>query len=105
MEKGPVTAPPGKQAGAGPFLLSSTRRYPVHVQEPPAVMAAESVPLLRLAASCPQCGSRPAVRVTPAVVQAMARQPPEARMGTYQCHRRRCGAIFDLAARAFQRAS
>jgi hypothetical protein len=45
------------------------------------------------------------VRVTPAVVQAMARQAPDARMGTYQCHRRRCGAIFDLAARAFQQAS
>ena len=77
----------------------------MQTQEPPAVVAADSVRLLRLAASCPRCGSRPAVRVTPTVVQAMARQPPEARMGTYQCHRRRCGAIFDLAARAFQQAS
>lgn len=77
----------------------------MQTQEPPAVLAADSVRLLRLAASCPRCGSRPAVRVTPAVVQAMARHAPETRMGTYQCHRRRCGAIFDLWARAFQQAS
>lgn len=61
--------------------------------------------LLRLAASCPRCGSRPAVRVSPEVVQALAAHPPEARLATYQCQRRRCGAIFDLVARAFQQAS
>lgn len=77
----------------------------MQTQEPPVALATDSVRLLRLAASCPRCGSRPAVRVTPMVVEAMARQPPDARMGTYQCHRRRCGAIFDLAARAFQQAS
>ena len=77
----------------------------MHAQETPAELAADSPRLLRLAASCPRCGSRPAVRVTQAVVQAMARQPPGARLGTYQCHRRRCGAIFDLTARAFQQAS
>jgi hypothetical protein len=61
--------------------------------------------LLRLAASCPRCGSRPAVRVTSQVVQAVAQHPPGARLGTYQCHRRRCGAIFDLTAHAFQQAA
>ncbi|HEU0301936.1 MAG TPA: hypothetical protein VFR37_20950 [Longimicrobium sp.] len=61
--------------------------------------------LLRLAASCPRCGSRPAVRFTPEVVQALAHHPPHARLATYQCQRRRCGAIFDLTARAFQQAS
>jgi hypothetical protein len=61
--------------------------------------------LLRLAASCPRCGSRPAVRVSPEVVQALAAHAPQARLATYQCQRRRCGAIFDLPARAFQRAS
>ena len=66
---------------------------------------AERAHLLRLAVSCPRCGSRPAVRVTAAVVQAVARHSPEARMGTYQCQRRRCGAIFDLPARAFQQAA
>jgi hypothetical protein len=73
--------------------------------EPPAAPPAESTRLLRLAVSCPRCGSRPAVRVSPVVVQAVARHAPGARMGTYQCHRRRCGAIFDLPARAFQQAS
>ena len=61
--------------------------------------------LLRLAASCPRCGSRPAVRVAPEVVRAVSGHPPEARLATYQCQRRRCGAIFDLPARAFQQAS
>lgn len=61
--------------------------------------------LLRLAASCPRCGSRPAVRVAEEVVQALASHAPDARLATYQCQRRRCGAIFDLPARAFQQAS
>jgi hypothetical protein len=61
--------------------------------------------LLRLAASCPRCGSRPAVRVAPEVVDAVAAHPAHARLATYQCQRRRCGAIFDLTARAFQQAS
>lgn len=77
----------------------------MHAQEPAADASAESLRLLRLAASCPRCGSRPAVRVTQAVVQAMARQQPDTRMATYQCHRRRCGAIFDIPARAFHQAS
>jgi DNA-directed RNA polymerase subunit RPC12/RpoP len=77
----------------------------VYVHEPAAELPADSLRLLRLAASCPRCGSRPAVRVTQAVVQAMARQQPESRMATYQCQRRRCGAIFDIPARAFQQAS
>lgn len=61
--------------------------------------------LLRLAASCPRCGSRPAVRVAAEVVHALAAHAPQARLATYQCQRRRCGAIFDLTARAFQEAS
>jgi len=61
--------------------------------------------LLRLAASCPGCGTRPAVRVTAEAVRDLAHEPPEARLATYQCQRRRCGAIFDLTARAFQQAS
>jgi hypothetical protein len=65
----------------------------------------ESPRLLRLSASCPRCGSRPAVRVTPEVAQALAHHAPESRLATYQCQRRRCGAIFDLTARAFQQAA
>jgi hypothetical protein len=79
------------------------------------VMSAQPVPnlpedpitgrLLRLAASCPRCGSRPAVRVAAEVVHALSAHAPQARLATYQCQRRRCGAIFDLTARAFQDAS
>ena len=71
-----------------------------------AVAATEESPrLLRLSASCPRCGSRPAVRITAEVAQALANHAPHARLATYQCQRRRCGAIFDLTARAFQQAS
>lgn len=75
------------------------------VMEAPAGRAPDGGRLLRLAVSCPRCGSRPAVRVTGAAVAAMAAAPADARLGTYQCQRRRCGAIFDLTARAFHQAS
>ena len=61
--------------------------------------------LLRPAASCPRCGARPAMRVTEAMVHAVSGQPAEARLGTYQCQRRGCGAIYDLVAGAYLRAS
>lgn len=60
--------------------------------------------LLRLAASCPQCGSRPAMRVTTVAVAALVAHPPEERLGTYQCQRRHCGCIFAITARAYQQA-
>lgn len=61
--------------------------------------------LLRLAASCPNCGSRPALRITEDAVRAVMHHPPDERLGTYQCHRRRCEAIYDLTAAAYQNAS
>ncbi len=61
--------------------------------------------LLRLAVSCPHCGARPALRITEAAVRAVEHEPPEKRLGTYQCHRRRCGTVYDLPAAAYQRAS
>ncbi|HEX8208790.1 MAG TPA: hypothetical protein VF584_01290 [Longimicrobium sp.] len=61
--------------------------------------------LLRVAASCPRCASRPALRVTPAVVHALEGTDPAIRVGTYQCQRRGCGALYDLSAEAFQKAS
>ncbi|CAN5761879.1 MAG: hypothetical protein M3418_11365 [Gemmatimonadota bacterium] len=60
--------------------------------------------LLRLAVSCPECGARPALRITEAAAQAVAEEPPEKRLGTYQCHRRRCGRVYDLTAAAYQTA-
>ena len=61
--------------------------------------------LLRLAASCPGCGARPALRVTDDAVRAVAGHPPEERLGTYQCHRRRCETVYDLTAGAYQQAT
>ncbi len=61
--------------------------------------------LLRLAVWCPRCGTRPALRITEAAAQAVENEPPEKRLGTYQCHRRRCGMIYDLTAEAYQSAA
>lgn len=59
--------------------------------------------LLRPAATCPRCGARPALRITPLLVAAVAGQPAGARVATYQCQRRGCGAVYDLTAQACQR--
>jgi hypothetical protein len=61
--------------------------------------------LLRPAAACPRCGARPAMRVTTAMVQALGGHPADERVGTYQCQRRGCGAIYDLTASAYLQAS
>lgn len=61
--------------------------------------------LLRLATSCPRCGSRPALRITEDAVRAVSHHPPDERLGTYQCHRRHCGTVYDLTAAAYQNAS
>jgi hypothetical protein len=59
---------------------------------------ADSV-LLRPAASCPGCGSRPALRVTHPLRAAARERPPEERLATYQCQRRGCGQVYPLVAR------
>ena len=61
--------------------------------------------LLRLNVRCPGCGLAPAIRVTAATVADCARLAPDARVATYQCHRRGCGRIYDLTARAYQEAA
>ncbi len=88
-----------------------TRRRLVRMP-PPRVAApeADASPagpgrLLRVAASCPRCGARPAMRVTEAMVEALAGADAGMRLGTYQCQRRGCGAIYDLVASAYLRAS
>lgn len=72
---------------------------------PAAGRARASGRLLRLAASCPRCGSRPAMRVTEDAVRAVSHHLPEERLGTYQCSHRRCGTVYDLTAAAYQNAS
>jgi hypothetical protein len=64
----------------------------------------ENSVLLRPAATCPRCGSRPALRLTGSLVAALQAQPAERRMATYQCQRRGCGAVYDLPAAAFRSA-
>lgn len=66
---------------------------------------ADGVRLLRVAASCPRCGTRPALRVAEPVVRAADGRAPQERLATYQCQRKHCGMIFDLTAGAFQHAS
>lgn len=57
--------------------------------------------LLRLASNCPRCGSRPALRITGEMAKLLTHEAQGARLGTYQCQRRGCGAIYDLVAGEF----
>ncbi|HEU0077935.1 MAG TPA: hypothetical protein VFQ76_09830 [Longimicrobiaceae bacterium] len=52
--------------------------------------------LVRLTTSCPRCGSRPALRVTEDLVRGINAPEEPTRIGTYQCHRRGCGTIYDI---------
>ncbi len=54
--------------------------------------------LLRLSASCPRCGSRPAIRITEETARLLQGHRQGARLGTFQCQRRGCGTIYDLFA-------
>ena len=54
--------------------------------------------------SCPGCGSRPALRITEALIELLRESPPERRVGSYKCQRRGCGTIYDLTAAACQSA-
>jgi hypothetical protein len=45
------------------------------------------------------------MRVTAAMVHALRDRPADERVATYQCQRRGCGAVYDLAASAFARAA
>jgi hypothetical protein len=52
--------------------------------------------LLTVTSGCPRCGSRPALRLTEELVQRVSRARRRTRIGTYQCQRRECRAIYDL---------
>lgn len=73
--------------------------------ERPPRSASSGGRLLRVSASCPRCGSRPALRITPEAAEAARGKPPDTRLGTFQCQRKKCGEIYDLTARAYQMAS
>jgi len=78
-------------------------RRPAAPPEPPPPAAPAE--LLRPAAVCPRCGARPAMRVTGAMVTALSGHREDERVGTYQCQRRGCGAVYDLTAGAYLRAA
>ena len=61
--------------------------------------------LLRLAVSCPRCGSRPSVRITEQMRDMMMRAERDELMESVQCQRRQCACIYEVTARAFQLAS
>jgi hypothetical protein len=65
----------------------------------------ERMPLLRLAVSCPRCGARPAVRVTPTLVGMLSSEPADLHLATYQCHRTKCQHVYDITAGAYHKAS
>ena len=97
-----ATASQRLDPGDGPRSVTRTR--------PPAAWAPESAgregepteaQLLRLASNCPRCGSRPALRITGEVAKLLADEAQGSRLGTYQCQRRGCGAIYDLVAGEF----
>ena len=102
MEDRDSAAPP--QPPRVPGVRRVLRALP-RTPEPSAETAGEpDGRLLRPAAACPRCGARPAMRVTAAMVRALNGQPAGVRVGTYQCQRRGCGAIYDLCAGAYLRA-
>ena len=54
--------------------------------------------LVPIRAVCPKCGARPALRLTERIIRLLTSLSVKGRLGTYQCHRRGCGAIYDLPA-------
>jgi rubredoxin len=86
-----------------PNLSSSApKAHTLGADEPPRF---GRMRLLRLAVSCPRCGARPAVRVTPILVKMLSGEPAELHLATYQCHRQKCGYVYDITAGAYQRSS
>jgi hypothetical protein len=63
------------------------------------------VQVIRVARTCPQCGAAPRIRTVPHVSELFAQEHPDQIVITYQCHVRRCGAIYEIRARDFRFAS
>ena len=99
-----IAMPALPEPGLQPRRVRRVVRRPV-ANVPTPVSEPQEPRLLRPAATCPRCGARPAMRVTEAMVEALAGHPADERVGTYQCQRRGCGAIYDLTASAYLHAS
>ncbi|HEX6748633.1 MAG TPA: hypothetical protein VF092_15150 [Longimicrobium sp.] len=102
-----IAVPVLPESGARPrrVVRRVVRRPAAHVPQPEPEPEPAEPRLLRPAATCPRCGARPAMRVTDAMVGALTGHPGTERVGTYQCQRRGCGAIYDLTADAYLLAS
>lgn len=83
MRRDDAPSPPGPGAGLRPASSGTTARH-------------RGGRLVRLTTSCPRCGSRPALRVTEDLLLGLDGPAGDTRLGTYQCHRRGCGTIYDL---------
>lgn len=92
---------PARRVIRRPRLAGSSVPAPA----PTITAAADPAELLTLAATCPRCGARPALRATRSFVAALASLAAEHRVGTYQCQRRGCGMVYDLTARVYHAAA
>lgn len=92
MHRNQAIAPGGQRSAtpSDPIGTNSTEGEVPRQREP------RGGRLVRLNTSCPRCGSRPALRVTEDLVRGMNAPGELTRIGTYQCHRRGCGTIYDL---------
>jgi hypothetical protein len=54
------------------------------------------------AVTCPRCGSRPALRLSEALVEAFPDESGSREIGSYKCQRRGCGYIYRITAAALR---
>lgn len=88
--------------GDGPRFRAPPRPPGAHAPEGAAREEEPSgAQLLRLASNCPRCGCRPALRISGEVARILTDEAQGTLLGTYQCQRRGCGAIYDLVAGEF----
>ncbi len=87
------------------MILHDGDKDAAELPDPGEPTARGPIRLLRLEVNCPRCGARPAVRVTTRLVELLNSEPAGLRLTTYQCHRNRCGHVYDIKAGAYQRAS
>lgn len=97
-----ATASQGLDRSQGPRFRAPPRPGGAALPESDAGgQAPRGAQLLRLASNCPRCGARPALRITGEVARLLSDEAQGTRLGTYQCQRRGCGAIYDLVAGEF----
>lgn len=61
--------------------------------------------ILRINARCPECAAPPRLRTFPEGRDLFDGRDPDQVVQTYQCHMRKCRAIYEIRVRDFQEAS